>query len=159
VARRTHQREDLLRDATALEPRIELVHRGRLVKVFAGFRGDCLSLYFGENPVFHFNSRGELRRAFVDGQLLKANHGALTTLKREQSESKSILRSRPFRASEATALFADLDRRLLALSAALRDAEYETRGQVPPEGDALPRLVQWLDSRPAVAAAESPRVD
>ena len=48
MARETHDREDLLRDAHALLPRIELRLQleDKQSTVVAGFRGESLSLYF-----------------------------------------------------------------------------------------------------------------
>jgi hypothetical protein len=61
-----HDREDLLRDARALVPRVQIKATlgGQPVSLFAGFRGEALSLYYNADPVFHFNADGALRRAF-----------------------------------------------------------------------------------------------
>ena len=75
---RNPNREDLLREATALVERIELVpHRDRQFDasepIVVGFRADgALSIFFGDDPVYQFNAAGELRRAYCDGLLFKA---------------------------------------------------------------------------------------
>ena len=70
MARDESDREDLLREATALVERIELAPADAAddEHIVAGFRRDgALSIYFGADPVYHFNSAGELRRAYCDG--------------------------------------------------------------------------------------------
>ncbi len=70
MARDESSREDLLREATALVERIELVPHATdpLIAasdlfdkhIVAGFRRDgALSVFFGEDPVYHFNAEGE----------------------------------------------------------------------------------------------------
>ena len=68
MARHAQRRENLLRDARALTPRVllQLTVLGKSVEVFAGFRGDSLSLYFGEDPVYHFNAAGETVGAVIE---------------------------------------------------------------------------------------------
>ena len=86
MAREEADREDLLGDATAFVERIEW----RLPSgdptaqsdppgqiVFAGFRADdAVSFYFDADPVYHFNAAGQLRRAFCQGLLLKAERAS-----------------------------------------------------------------------------------
>src|SRR3954451_8705906 len=89
MARDESNREDLLREATALVERIELIPNGAADNrhIIAGFRRDgALSIFFGEDPVYQFNAAGELRRAYHDGKLLKATRGRLAALKRARTE-------------------------------------------------------------------------
>src|SRR5688572_26999220 len=68
MSRRESDREDLLREATALVERVELLVPGEGEPVVAGFRRDgSLSVFFGPEAVYQFNSAGELRRAFAGG--------------------------------------------------------------------------------------------
>ena len=76
MAREVHEREDLLRDAKALMPRVQLEFMTEQGKetIFAGFRGAvALSLYFDSDPVYHFNSSNQLRRAYVEDRIIKAD--------------------------------------------------------------------------------------
>ncbi|MCA9269139.1 MAG: hypothetical protein KDA41_11745, partial [Planctomycetales bacterium] len=83
MAKQQHDREDLLREATALVVRAELQLNSDAHPVVAGFRqGGEASFYFGFDPVFQFNSERQLRRAFYDGRLIKAEQGALIALAR-----------------------------------------------------------------------------
>lgn len=158
MARKVHDREDLLRDASALLPRIQLRRDGG-DEVFAGFRGDCLSLYFNNDPVLHFNAAGELRRAYSGGRMIKAERRTLVSLLRVQSPDRSNLVRTEWKARQTREFLAEVDRRLTQLEAALSAAEYLMVGQVPADGDALGRLQQWLARRTAITiAASSPRV-
>jgi hypothetical protein len=161
MAREVHEREDMLRDAHALMPRAELQwgDGAEGSTAFVGFRGDSMSLYFGEDPVFHFNAQGELRRAFVDDELIKADRGRLVGLARERSESAVTLVSRQLDALAEGRVVAEVERRLTELRASLAADDLRVRGQVPPNGDALERLRKWLEVYPAVAIAASARVN
>src|SRR5437870_346539 len=107
MAQRETDREDLLAEATALVERVELsiespsnadfaaslATRGtKHDPIVAGFRRDgSLSIFFGGDPVYQFNARGELRRAFVNGLLYKAVQGKLAALRRVRSADETQL--------------------------------------------------------------------
>jgi hypothetical protein len=150
----------MLRDAHALSPRAELQWGQGAARstAFVGFRGESLSLYFGEDPVFHFNTQGQLRRAFVSDELIKADRGRLVGLARERSESEVALVSRHLDATAEAQVVAESERRLQDLRASLSAGDLAVRGQVPADGDALERLRRWLAAHPAVTIAASPRV-
>jgi hypothetical protein len=83
MARQPEDREDLLAEATALVERAELRLPGDARTIVAGFRATgCGSLFFGADPVYQFNSARQLRRAFVGGELYKAERGQLVALTR-----------------------------------------------------------------------------
>ena len=161
MARDAHDREDLLRDARGLSPRVELAVAlaGENVDLFAGFRGESLSLYFGQDLVFHFNDLGQLRRAYVTDQLLKADRGRLIAMKRERDEAVTSLVSRPLTDDEERALLVDLERRLRELTTAVTTGSYRVIGEVPADGSAVPRLQAWLAGRRGpIELAASPHV-
>jgi hypothetical protein len=161
VAREEHSREDLLRDARALVPRVRL----RLLEpplaepIFAGFRGAALSLYFGEDPVFHFNGEGRLRRAHVDGRLLKAQAQRLTSMRRERAADETSLISHELDDDEQRQLLESLAKRLDDLRLALCSGAIEIDGQVPADGDGIARLLRWLEANEVIEVAESPHVE
>ena len=63
MARHETDREDLMREATALERRCELQVPGMSQTVIAGLRADSrLSIYFGAHSVYHFDDALRLRR-------------------------------------------------------------------------------------------------
>jgi hypothetical protein len=160
MARETHEREDLLHDAVALVPRILLrvTIDGKPCEVFAGFRGDSLSLYFGGDPVYHFNAAGELRRAYADDRLIKAERRRLVFMERRPGAGESVLqRQAPDELAERTLLAAMHDR-LEQLRAAIADHQIEIVGEAPASGEAAPRLTAWLNAHADVTIAASPRV-
>jgi hypothetical protein len=160
MAREIHEREDLLRDARALVPRIMLRMSldGRNGEVFAGWRGDSLSLYFGGDPVYHFNADGELRRAFVSDQLIKAERRRLVFIERRRGDDETALERQPPDNAAEQALLTYMRGCLEELRATIAAAKFEVVGEAPATGDALPRLIAWLDARRDVKVAASPRV-
>jgi hypothetical protein len=157
MARETHEREDLLRDAIALVPRLMLRVQlgGRSVDVFAGFRGESLSLYFGDDPVYHFNDRGELRRAYVDGRLIKAEQGRLVSLERKRGDKETVLERQVGGDQSDRDLLVRLFQTLQELAAEMTAGRVVAVGQVPEDGDAAGRLGEWLlqHTKPTIAAS------
>lgn len=88
-------REDLLREAVALVPRAELHVNGLPELLTAGYRSSgILSLYFGQDPVYQFDTAGRLRRAFESGLLYRTATHTLARLRRVRSENEvTLLRS------------------------------------------------------------------
>ena len=153
MARQESDREDLLREATALVERAELQIPGESEPVTAGFRKDgSLSLFFGGDPVYQFNTAGELRRAFADGLLYKAERGRLVSLRRERSEHEVALVRRELTGDETVAFLAAAHQRLLRLGKALQSGQSQLLGQVPADGEAPARVGKWLDALPAELA-------
>jgi hypothetical protein len=156
MARIAHDREDLLHEATALVPRamLGMTIQGQPCEVFVGFRDDALSIYFDASPVYHFNATAQLRRAFIDDCLIKADAGRLVGSLRERSPEQVTLVSTPFSADDTDRFAAELASRLSQLRENLEQGTFEVAGQVPPAGDAVSRLVAWLESwrGPRIAA-------
>lgn len=159
MARQTHKREDLLRDAVALSPRIKLVYKhAPEVPIFAGFRGEALSLYFDEDPAYHFNSDRALRRAFYRDELYESAGGRLRKLLRDTS-SGAVKLERLDVSPEFQASFAkELETRLTELRQATNAASIEVIGQVPEDGDGVEKLTTWLNRFEEVIFANSARV-
>ncbi|MEO1615911.1 MAG: hypothetical protein AAFV88_08695 [Planctomycetota bacterium] len=95
MARKTEDREDLLRDGTAMP------QRGRMwiesQEVFVGFRivGPehlAASLYWDQDPVYQFNTNGRLRRVFFQGRRYKATNGTLYQLHQTGANRKTTER-------------------------------------------------------------------
>ena len=160
MAREEQDREDLLREATALVERVELQVAGSDEPIVAGFRREGqMSLFFGADPAFHFNSRNELRRAYAAGRLIKAEQGGLVALKRVRSEEEVSLVRHELDTAETTA-FLDLARgRLLKLRAAMAAGAFTKVGQVPDAVDVVARVCVWLESlSEELVIAKSPHV-
>lgn len=149
MARDEADREDLLAEAIALAERAELRLLESAEPVVVGFRRDgAFSCYFGPDPVYQFNGRGELRRGYLAGELLKAQDGSLVALRRVRTANAVELRSRPLTPPQQAELLAEMHARLERLQAMLEQGQYELVGQVPPEGQVVARCTAWLASRP-----------
>lgn len=160
MAREEHDREDLLAEATALVERIELAVAELTEPVVIGFRRDgCGSIYFGADPAYHFNTQGELRRAYADGRLYKAERGRLASLTRRRTGAAVELLRHDLDETEAAEFLSELASRCERLRAALDADGFDVVGQVPEQGDVVGRVQRWLGSLslpPRIAV--SPRV-
>jgi hypothetical protein len=157
MALQEQEREDLLREATALVERVELTCGGA-ESIFAGFRRDgAASFFLTPARVYQFNAAGELRRGFLDGRLYKADCGRLFQLTRERSEDSVELIRHEMTAAE-TAEFVNTAREKLAkLHAALVGESFQLVGQVPATSDVVGRIRHWLSALPEqLTIAHSP---
>jgi hypothetical protein len=147
MARDESNREDLLREATALVERIELIPHGVLSDghIIAGFRRNgALSIFFGEDPVYQFNAAGELRRAYCDGKLLKAMNGQLVALERVRTDLEVHLVCHELSETEETTLLTQMTTQLREFSASLAANAFGVAGQVPDNFNVLARLKAWF---------------
>jgi hypothetical protein len=159
MAREEHDREDLMREATALVERVEFRIPGEPEPVVAGFRrtGD-VSFFFGADPVYQFNAADELRRAYVGGKLLKAERGRLVELVRVRTPEETQLVRRELSVTEADLFVAAMTERLATLRAAL-EAAAEVVTQLPPDVDVAARVRRALAALDGpTKIADSPRV-
>src|SRR5262245_23531542 len=111
MARQESAREDILREATALVERVELQVPNAPEHVVVGFRRNgAASVFFGADPVYQFNEAGELRRAYVGGELYKAERGGLVALCRERGEREVALVRRELANDEMRAVLGALEK-------------------------------------------------
>ncbi|WP_372896080.1 hypothetical protein [Stieleria sp.] len=144
MAKQTDDREDLLRDGTAMPV------RGRLwvdrAEVVIGFRSQGqLSLYWDQDPVFQFDESCRLRRVFIDSCRLKAENGKLVRLRQpHESIDRPVERLRlvtePISADDEAAILQRLSDRLQQIDATLDrmmldgdQTSLQTVGATPPE--------------------------
>jgi hypothetical protein len=160
MARLDSDREDLLREATALVERVELVISGFEQPVVCGFRRDgSASFFFGPDPVFQFNTAFQLRRAFVGGKILKAEGGRLVALARVRASNEVSLVRHELTANEVLMLINDLRSNLQRLQAALEAERYTVNGQVPADARISECVLAWLKNAPlAIEIASAPNV-
>jgi hypothetical protein len=145
MSRQEHEREDLLREATALVERVELTIPGQYEPIFIGFRKDgAASFYFGQDRVYHFNTAGQLRRAYLSGVLYKADQGKLVALQRERSATETILARHELSTEQSQTVLDEAQLLLSRLSAAITTAAIKVTGQVPADAAIVPRLQNWL---------------
>lgn len=158
MARETSDREDLLGEATAYPTRILLEVSGQQAPVFAGFRRDGgFSIYFGSDPVYHFNSRAELRRAFVDGRLIKAHGGHLAALTRKRTGTQVVLLRDELDAMQAQHFLSRMQNCLEAVRRSGLSGGWRVAGQVPAHEPVAQRLAAWLQTASLGVIARSPR--
>lgn len=159
MAREESDREDLLRDASALIERIELAPANSDVgdHVVMGFRNDgAMSVYFGSDAAYHFNRKGQLRRAFCDGLLVKAENQRLVSMQRlRQGNEVTLLRHNMLDEEQSEFLFGMLKRLRELMQQCSRHA-LVTVGQVPADAKVLDRAMKWLDSHDEAQIARSP---
>jgi len=161
MAREEHDREDLLRDATAFVERIEFEPNQSAVDgkdhIFVGFHRDgAASFYFGADPVYHFNSRRQLRRAFRDSLLFKAEHGQLVSLQRVRQDGEVQLQRNELSDKQTEPVLADAQHRLRELKLACEQGTLTIVGQVPRNADVLARVALWLDQLRDLQIARTP---
>lgn len=158
MARQEDDREDLLAEATALVERVELCSPKFTVPVVVGFRSQgAVSFYFGAQPAYHFTAAGELRRAYAEGLLYKAERGKLVSLDRRRCEGQVQLIRHELDAAETHQFLLALSQTLQALRESLDAKQCELVGQHPPAVDVVGRVHAWLarhaeNIRPASSA-------
>jgi hypothetical protein len=156
MARHESDREDILREATALVQRAELTVAGCGEPVVVGFRREgAASVFFGADPVYQFNTANELRRAYLDGLLYKAERGKLIELRRERSEREVALVRRELSGPETADLLSKMQQHLNDLRAALAAGQVRLIAQVPENGQVVANINEWLTSLPAEMAVAS----
>lgn len=153
MARQESDREDLLREATALRTRVELMIPAMSEPIVAGFRdGNALSVYFGADLAIHFDADHCLRRAFFAGCLYRSQGHTLARLNRVRTSSETELRRHDLLPDELRAFLENLRVALGTLEDALTTGAACVIGQVPVDQDIRPRLLEFL------AAASHPGI-
>lgn len=160
MAREEQDREDLLAEAKALIERISLRLGNDAEETVVGFRRDgSASVFFGPQPVYQLNSQDQLRRAFADGLIYKAEAGRLVALRRQRTEQAVELVRRVLNDAEAQQFVAEMHRQLDRLQTALGQSDFALVGQVPETTNVVDRVRQWIAGLPpSIAIAPSPRV-
>lgn len=151
-----HDREDLLRDGRMMPLRGEISIDG--VTVVVGFRDrGGLSLYWGADPVFQFNTRQELRRVFLNQERYAAEGGRLGLLSRDKRGGRVVF----VRDEIDDAAELELRQLLMQRLARLKQAVGDSRGHWSvAEGDVdelLSRITDWFERlAEPIVVADSP---
>jgi hypothetical protein len=158
MARHENEREDILKEATALVMRAELAIGGVDERIVAGFRRDhSATIFFGQNVVYQFNAAAQLRRVYLDGQLYKAEHGCLVQLRRNRTEAAVELVRHELSTEETAQLLADTRQRLKRIGDAIKANDFKIIGEVPQNGDVVKQILVWLELLPRdIQIASSP---
>ena len=140
MARHEQDREDLIAEAKALVTRTEFRIRDASDLLVLGQRTNgWLSVYFHPELVFHFNERGELRRAFVEGMMYRSSAQGLARLRRNREglASSELLRD-DLTLIERVEFLKQLETRLRSLKDHLRQGRAEVLREVVPPGSPPP---------------------
>ena len=149
MARFEQDREDLMREATRLLPRASWSTAEIDRRIVTGIRPPgALSVYFGADPVYHFNSRGELRRAFIDGLLWKADRGRLVRMRRARSPEQTLLMATTVEADEQATRLARLQAELATFIDSVKREQTQLIESVGPQAD---EREYWLSRLTVVA--------
>jgi len=161
MARVPEEREELLREARALVVRAEMEVVGFDEPVVVGFRhSGAASFYFGQDVVYQFNAAGELRRAYLDGEMYKCERRWLIRLSPKRTKESLELVRRELTPAETAEFLSAAGARIRELQNALCEDRYRLVGQVPHDQDVPQHIRQWLARLPVeIALAETPRVE
>jgi hypothetical protein len=129
-------REDLMREATALRRRVELQLPGE--RIVAGYRGTgAFSIYFGQDRAYHFDPQGLLRRAFVHPDLYRTQGTTLARLTRERTSARTLLLRRDLPSDELRAFLVEVRTRLSHLAGTIAAGRAAVLRCVPADADLL----------------------
>ncbi|EMI46611.1 hypothetical protein [Rhodopirellula sp. SWK7] len=161
MAREEANREDLLAEG------VNLPERGRVTdpeddrEFVLGWRNQtALSVFDGADPVFQFNTNGQLRRVYLDGHKLAADAGRLSQLTRMAMPNGQIkLQPHPLTDEQQRQVCDRLAESKAALSQTLDNSlgRIETIGLDADEF--LSRVRRWYKDSTSVTIADSPHVD
>ena len=143
LARRESDKEDLIRDATALVERVEFVCDGHSQLITLGlFRDKRLAVYFDQDPFYQFDADDCLRRAFENGRLYRSQGTTLAMLERQRSDmsqrdAKVLLRRTDLTQKELSKFRSRMTHHLTWLTEATRRNTIHILRSVP-SGSGLP---------------------
>lgn len=161
MARHEEDREDLMAEATALVPRVELQIPGREDSVILGQRSaGRLSVYFGADPVYHYEPNGQLRRAYVDGLLYRTQGTTLAALRKARTETTSELQRHDLTPDELTAFLDRMRSDIGQLAASLSADTHRIVQRVPDQAEFPDRAtVEQLEAVAAGRTALAPPIN
>jgi hypothetical protein len=138
-------REDLMRQATVFRRRMELSLTQPAQILFVGLRDDGgFSIFFGADPVYHFDARGSLRRCYFRGDLYRTQGTTLSRLSRQRSAGESNLIRHDLTPEELQQFLHEMDERLANLAMQLQSGLVQILRQIPTETDMIPLLKDEL---------------
>lgn len=151
MARIEEDKEDLIRDATALVERAEIRCAGMAEVITIGvFRDGRCSVYFDQDPFYQFDQQGRVRRAFEAGFLYRSQQSALSRIHRRRDSNANgepeqvVLERIDLNASELQDFAQRMRLLIQKLLQQLEGQEYRVLRAVTPDGGipaaALPLL-------------------
>ncbi len=159
MTRQEMDREDLMQEAVALLPRAEFQIEGLQDVLTVGFRGkNAVSIFFGQDPVYQFDSSGALRRAYVGGLLYRSQGNTLAKLDRVRTPSQTILQRQDLTAEGLVEFQQAMTTRLNTLQEALVPEKYVILRSLPDAVDWIELLTTALKTIRAAAPWLSPAI-
>jgi hypothetical protein len=147
MAKHEENREDLIREAVALPDRVELSVTGFDEPTTIGFRpNSAMSIFIGQDPVYQFDPDARLRRAFVGGLLYRSQHSTLAMLRRERSETQTLLLRTDLDDAELQSFRIAMLDLLSLVHQKLMASKFETLRSVPENSDHVSRILAALDA-------------
>lgn len=152
MARNEADREDLMREAVALKRRVKLRLLGESEPIVVGIRENGLwSVYFGSDPVFHFDAEDRLRRAFVGGCLFRSHGTGLSRLTRHRSDRETNLLRYDLSPQELAEFWSTAAPHLRGLAEAINNGTAKVQERIPGDwafaGDIL-EVLRLISSGP-----------
>lgn len=136
-------REDIMREAAALVRRISFSADGLPSPIVAGFRRTgFFAVYFDQDPVYQFDAKGLLRRAFRHGLLYRTQGTTLAELRRERTEAATTLLRTDLTTEQLDLFLDEMNRFLTKLSTAIRHGHAEATAQIPTDDIQLTSDIQ-----------------
>ncbi|WP_417388872.1 hypothetical protein [Gimesia sp.] len=124
MALHEQDREDLMREATALYPRAVFQLKHLEEPLFWGEKKNGhFSFYFGSDPVYQFDQNAFLRRAFINGQLYRTQGNTLARLTKSHNSEESVLLRYDLTESELTACLQTMTQRFQELDLVWQDLQ------------------------------------
>ncbi|MHB1560278.1 MAG: hypothetical protein ACYC61_22735 [Isosphaeraceae bacterium] len=121
--------------------------------VFAGFKQGAFSLYFGDEPIYHFDREGRWQRAFLDGRhYLKGLDGKVYAIDRPREGANMVLHRTKLTPGQTAELDERIRRVAVDLTATIGSGRLQRHeppaGSVRPLGNAgllefLARIGRW----------------
>jgi len=146
MAKEQSDREDIMREAKALTRRVSLNVSCFPEAVIVGFRrNSAMSIFIDQDPVYQFNSVGELRRGYIDGKLIKAEQGKLASLTRQHLDYQVVLMRHDLDEAEHADFISQLHCHLDQLHQSLSDGSFQVNECVPVEDDVVTEIIAALN--------------
>ena len=125
-------KEDLLRDASNYCFRCEIRIPSIASLIFVGItQKRRFSLYFGQDPVYHFDKQCRIRRGFVRGKIFKSESGKLVQLTRKRTDTAVLLQRKLLSLESTTAWLNHAEQAIALLQQDWRLNRFEIVRSVP----------------------------
>ena len=139
-------REDLMADAVNLRERIELQVTGSDHPVTIGCNDlGHWSFYFGAEPMYRFDSAGQLRRAIREGKLYRTQGTTLAVMVRVRTEQETQLQRRDLGPIEVEAFLALVGGQMQHLAVEFAAGRCQMLREVSASADFKDRLTAILN--------------